>query len=360
MSKSNTYIDLFTNSGCLTKEALKRYISDTFSDLENDRIKNHLDSCELCSDALEGIRLLSDPGKIDSIVSEINENYKKTLTNTDESKSKKFKIQNRFYYFAAAASVLILVGFYFYLQNYLSSESDAHSISQVIDLGKKSIPPMPKSKSHKLYHQAEEQPIPVEIIEKSTQPEATQAIIHKTEMTEKEEVSQPVQIMMKEEDVAYVAPLRALGAPESIPESLIENDIVLDDEIIKESEEYISVDIASTQPLEYYIGGVVVYEKAYEQTVPMVYSTESGAVAGRASNYKKMDATPQMAASGSKKGKGIKQMEDMIAEKQSDIETEKEVVASENHFFSLGNEVPQYPGGYEALQRYSYRGHYML
>ena len=351
MNKSNAHIVLFTKSGCLTTEALKGYISDAFSDLEKNRVKNHLDSCELCSDALEGIRLLSDPSKIDSIVSEINENLKKTLASTDKTKSKKFKIQTRLYYIAAAASVLILVGFYFYLQNYLSSESDVHSISQVIDLDKKNIPPMPKAKSHKLYHQAEEQPKHAEKKEQLSQKEIPNEITNKTEITEKVEINQPVQIAMDEEDMTYATPLKALRAPESIPESLASKEIDMDIDRISESEEYIAIDIVSTQPLEYYIGGVVVYDKADEHAGPTAYSTKAGIMSGRASNHKKMDAIPQMAESESKKGKGIKQTDDLIVEEQSDFETEEEV-ASENHFFSLGNEVPQYPGGYGALIEY--------
>ena len=352
MSESDTHIDLFTKSGCLTTEALKGYISDAFSDLEKDRVKNHLDSCELCSDALEGFQLMSDPKELDSIVSEINENLQATLIkDVERTQAKKFKLQNKLYYIAAAASVLILLGFYLYLKTYLNSESETQSISQLVDIEEKSIPPMPKAKKQDIITKSEEQPQQPDKRGKSSQKETPNEIIKKTEIAEKVEINQPVQIAMDEEDMTYVAPLKALRAPESIPESIGVKEIDPDVDRTIESEGYIAVDLASTQPLEYYIGGVVVYDKAYENAEPTAYSAGDRTMSGRTSNNKKMNAIPQMITSESKKGKGIKQSEDMIAEEQSDFETEEEV-ASENHFFSLGNEVPQYPGGYEALIEY--------
>jgi len=131
MSESNIHIDLFTKSGCLTTEALKGYISDVFSDLEKDRIKNHLNSCELCSDALEGLQLISDSHKIDLIVSEIKENLEKTLPNSKGTQSEKFKKQTRLYYFAVAASVLILIGVFSYFRFYWQNQNS--EISALIE-----------------------------------------------------------------------------------------------------------------------------------------------------------------------------------------------------------------------------------
>jgi len=352
MSESDTHIDLFTKGGCLTTDALKRYNSDELSDFEKDQVKGHLVSCELCSDALEGLQLLSDPKKLDLIVSEINDNLQTTLIkDVKRTQSEKFKLQNRLYYFAAAASVVILIGLYFYLQNYLDSESGSQSISQIVDIEEKSIPPMPKAKSQKLIHQAQEQPNHTEKKDDSSQQEAPNEIINKVEITQQIETNQPVQIVMEEEDLTYVEPLKATRTPESIPESIADKEIDLKVDSAIESEEYIAVDIASTQPLEYYIGGVVVYDKADEHAEPTAYSTGDGSMSGRASNHKKMNAIPQMVASESKKGKGNEKQKDHTTVKQSDF-VYKEEGTGENHFFSLGNEVPQYPGGYEALIEY--------
>lgn len=349
MNESNTHIDLFTKSGCLTTEALKRYHSDKLSDFEKDQVKGHLVSCELCSDALEGLQLLADPKKFDSIVSEINANLQSTLIkDVERTQLKKFKLQNRVYYFAAAASVVILIGLYFYLQNYLDSESGSQSISQIVDIEEKSIPPMPSVKTQEIFPKYEERSQQVPKKGEPSQKETPNELLNKTEQKQKIETNQSAQNVTDKENLTYVAPLKAIKTPEGIPESLAVKEIDLDVDRISESEEYIAIDIASTQPLEYYIGGVVVYDKACEHAEPTAYSTGAGIMSGRSSNHKKMNAMPQMAASESKKGKGNEKQEDLTAIEQNDFKYEEEGT-SEDHFFSLGNEVPQYPGGYEAL-----------
>jgi TonB family protein len=129
MSESNTHIDLFTKSGCLTKEALKRHNDDALSDMEKDQVQGHLDSCELCSDALEGLQLMTDPGKLNSIVSEINDNLKVRHSESVEiDKIKKLKSQSRLYYFAAAASILILIGVFSYFRFYYQNQNSEISV----------------------------------------------------------------------------------------------------------------------------------------------------------------------------------------------------------------------------------------
>jgi len=120
MSESNTHIDLFTTSGCLTQEALKRYSSDLLTNLQKEEVNGHLETCELCSDALEGMQLLSDPQKLDKIILEINENLKSNLI---QHQSQKDKSQNRIYYFAAAASILILIVVFSYFRFYIQDQN---------------------------------------------------------------------------------------------------------------------------------------------------------------------------------------------------------------------------------------------
>lgn len=350
MSELKKHIDLITNSGCLTTEALKGYYTDKLSVLEKVQVKDHLDSCELCSDALEGFELMTDPDKINSIVSEINENLQSSyVKNIEILQIKKSKLQTRLLYFAAAASVLLLIGLYFFLPNYVNDESVSQSISQVVDLDKKSIPSMPLGKYRELNQQVQKQPKQNENIEQVSQKDTPNEIINKVEVKEKNIVNQPQQAKKQSEDINYVAPLKALRAPESIPE--LSADKETEQERTIESEDYVAVDIASTLPLEYYIGGVVVYDKTFEQVESSSYSSKSVAISGSSASSKKMNAIPQMAESASKKEKGRKQTEDMVAEEKSDYKNESELT-DEDHFFSLGNEVPQFPGGYEALIEY--------
>jgi len=336
MSESIKHNDLFTTSGCLTTDALKRYSSDQLTNLQKVEVDGHLASCEMCSDALDGIQHLSDPQKLDKIVLEINENLKSALA---QKQSKKETIQNKFFYITAAASIIILIGFYFYLQDSFNPESGSQSISQVVEMEEKSIPQMPKGK-------VQESDPPVEpTIQTNNQvqtvrKETTNEVSAKTAKVERIELAQAEQLVVEEEDIAYVAPLKTLRTPESIPESLAMKEIELDDEETIEAEKYNAVDIASTQPLEYYIGGIVVYDNSN--------AIVSNGLSGKASSSEKMNVTPQVVASKSIKGKGNRRQENAMSQEESksslDINEQ-----NENHFFSLGNEVPQFPGGYEAL-----------
>lgn len=335
MSKSNKHIDLFTTSGCLTKDALKRYSSDQLTNLQKEEVDGHLASCELCSDALEGLQLLSDPQKLDKAVLEINENLKITLT---KQQSKKETFQNRFFYIGAAASIIILIGFSYYLQDSLSPKSEIQSISQVVEMEEKGLPPMPIGKSQESIPPVE----PTTQTHKQVQTvhqESPKEVIIKSEKEKTVEPDESEQLVEAESDMAYVAPLKTLRAPESIPESLAMDEVELEVHKDFEEEESLAIDIASTQPLEYYIGGVVVYDNSYN---------ESDAITGNAVHFNNTSVAPQIVSSDSKKGKRNKRQENTISQEKSESFRDGNEI-SENHFFSMGNEVPQFPGGYEAL-----------
>ena len=353
MSESKIHNDIFTNSGCLTSDTLKSYLTgEELSDIELAHVKDHLNVCEFCSDALEGLQLMSDPKKLDSIVSEINENlHVRHVNKADKVQPKKFNLQPKLYYFAAAASVLILIGFYFYLQEYLNSESTSQSISQVIDLDNKSIPPMPKAKFQEIGSKPEG--ISQQNLEEAEpiQKEKSKDQIKIKNTTQVAEINQSIEQDVDEEDIAYVPPLKAVRGPEDVPKSLGNRDRVTDAEETFESEEYVAVDIASTQPIEYYIGGVIVYDKANDKLGLTSFSAKSNTLSEKGSQNKRMDVIPQTTASGSKQEMNDELMEDNVDPTQSDFENETKLI-DENHFFSMGNEVPQYPGGYEALIEY--------
>lgn len=351
MSKSNTHINLFTNSGCLTADALNGYMSGVHSDLQKDQVDGHLEVCEFCSDALEGLQLIADPQKVNSVVSEINENLKKTLPDPDNIRSTKIKKQTRLYYYAAAASIVILMGFYFYLQNNFINESGIESITQVVDLEERNLPPMPKAKFEKI------DPQPDGVSNQSfkevepTQKKGSKKQARKERKIQVAEVNQSIVTEKEELDITYVPPLKAVRAPNDIPKSLGSQERATDVAETIEPEEYIAVDIASVQPIEYYIGGVIVYDKGNEKLSIVASSAKHDAMSGKSSRHKSMDLVPQKIASESNKSMEDELMDEAFLEEQNDFENESQLT-DENHFFSLGNEVPQYPGGYEALMEF--------
>lgn len=60
MSPFSNIHELFNDSGCLSQEALDKYIRQLLSDEDRQRVEEHLASCPLCSDAIEGLSVLEE------------------------------------------------------------------------------------------------------------------------------------------------------------------------------------------------------------------------------------------------------------------------------------------------------------
>lgn len=54
--KTATHSALFIPGGCLTAQAFRGYLNGSLSAAEQIRVKEHLRSCRICSDALEGYK----------------------------------------------------------------------------------------------------------------------------------------------------------------------------------------------------------------------------------------------------------------------------------------------------------------
>ncbi|NQV01666.1 MAG: zf-HC2 domain-containing protein, partial [Bacteroidia bacterium] len=62
---------IFSGSGCPTHNQLKAYLDDRLPRDEKHQIESHLADCEMCSDEIEGLSLLSDPYRLPAIVEEL-------------------------------------------------------------------------------------------------------------------------------------------------------------------------------------------------------------------------------------------------------------------------------------------------
>lgn len=192
MSERNTHIELFTSSGCLSTEALQIYTSDKLASIQKKEVDAHLENCEMCSDALEGMRLLSDPQKLDKIVLEINENLKNKLV---QKQSKKNTVHNRLYYLAAAASVLVLIGVFSYFKYYLQNPN-----SEVATLNEKSFSEQTETINESVEHKSAEVFLEEDIEE--TKPVAPMKFSNEdVESQDKESDNLPVEVMESELEI---------------------------------------------------------------------------------------------------------------------------------------------------------------
>ena len=126
MKKVNNILE---HTDCISEEMLLNYIADKLSPAEKHLVERHLVDCEMCADAVDGLRLL-DAKKIPSITSELNQKIQERISEKKTGKVvflKSYRVQ-----LAAAASILLIVGLvWFFRSNDMMKELDSTSAEKM-------------------------------------------------------------------------------------------------------------------------------------------------------------------------------------------------------------------------------------
>ncbi|GEM_PF-1589505 len=93
-----------SNEGCVGSDMLLKYVKGELSGQERNMVEKHLSICEMCSDELEGLLLLDDHNKVDSIVNELNTRVDNIVEGNDKV------IPAWSFYFRIAASITLILG----------------------------------------------------------------------------------------------------------------------------------------------------------------------------------------------------------------------------------------------------------
>lgn len=116
----NNLNNIFSESECLSEEMLYKYLEDKLTAKEKYIVENHLQSCEFCSDALEGLSLLKNVEEAKSMIGEIkNEIINKSFTKKNKIIWFDYRVK-----LAVAASIILLIGISFLLRYYFKRESE--------------------------------------------------------------------------------------------------------------------------------------------------------------------------------------------------------------------------------------------
>jgi len=116
MNKPINY--LFSPSECPSDKELLDYVKGRVDSLRIHSIEAHLANCEMCSDYVEGLSLLSNPDNISEIVSEINSKVDLAAS----KKHKTFFLRPRII-MSVAAVIVALIAVTFVLQHQLRKET---------------------------------------------------------------------------------------------------------------------------------------------------------------------------------------------------------------------------------------------
>jgi len=275
---------------------MKGYLESGLSDIEEQKVIKHLADCELCKDALEGLELMSDKTKLEDMVAEINQNLRESLK--EKPPGKTISLSTKVYYSGAAASIVILIGLLFYFNKPFGSEMLDMSTAQELKVEKRQIPPKPIT--------SERINDTIQLIEDHQNIQQEQNKQENVKITVNEKIKEVNNTNSKNEP--YKVPLDKMR---SVDSSIDQFEIAIRDQIeIKTSErERIYIDIASNQPIEYYLAEIIVPD--------------------------------------------IQLIEALTEEEQSgSIHRGDNVLQEQMHFFTVVELMPEFPGGFPAMTKY--------
>lgn len=115
--------NIFSETDCLSEQTLFDYIDKKLSAKESHVVERHFLSCELCSDAIEGLEILKDRSRISTIKSEINKRV-----SVPQKETKVISINYKII-LSIAASILLLIGGVFFF-NLLNKKSEMAVLKQ--------------------------------------------------------------------------------------------------------------------------------------------------------------------------------------------------------------------------------------
>ncbi|MBN2174750.1 MAG: energy transducer TonB [Bacteroidales bacterium] len=255
-------------------------------------------------------------------------------------------MQNRLIYFGAAASIIILFGLLYFFTDLISVNNQGN-IAKQIETEKQIIPPMPKAQNQvdhgQKSGQTENEPekVQTKTVGKNIEKQTTiaQQDKSKKEINENEIRTEPSEPETEKSISLQIAQSSDSLTDQMLSEQLMDNE---DSDILHST--FSGVDLASNQPLEYYLGEVFIYG---DQPDLSGYNNQiRSAAAGKRESKKTtgwLDADK----------KELIEPKDISVSADRKIAAEatgsKEADLNTVHFFTPVDRLPEFPGGIEKL-----------
>ena len=110
--KIQNFID---HGDCIPEEMMRSYLDGNLSEKQSHDVEKHLLECEMCSDALEGLRMM-DPVRSKAIVTELNDKIDERISG-GASGGKVIQFRSTYKIAAVIALFILFGGGYFFLKN---------------------------------------------------------------------------------------------------------------------------------------------------------------------------------------------------------------------------------------------------
>lgn len=313
----------FTASGCLTLKGMEAYLRKGLPPEDKLNADRHLNSCDLCRDALEGLSGTEDHTTYFNAVSDLNIRLGKAYKQKTNTVIRKKNWAGNLHYWTAAATIILLFGLFISL-NSLFRQKTMRETGQQIEVRQKLLPPKPVS------------PVSDDVIIQQAEPEGDE----KTALPAHEE---ELIIPINEKPGLPARSDKDANQPAMIQNDLRSGDTSLEaflqeDEkpVVRQEDGDRYADIASNLPAEYYLAEVIVSKSSYNaEAVGMISSRETSR---KMALKNTQDETLRV------EGPNIRI--------PATDEPNKDHQNASTHFFRTVESMPEFPGGYQGLHEY--------
>ena len=127
--------NIFSESGCPADGVLQKYLNGELSQSQKHDIEKHLIDCEMCSDELEGLRLMNDSERLNTIIEKINNQI------DNKTKIRILKPLFSFVRIAAVLLILIIIGSMYVLYKNFNSLKTEKNLSENVEQSEASEQP---------------------------------------------------------------------------------------------------------------------------------------------------------------------------------------------------------------------------
>jgi cation transport ATPase len=129
MNEPTKHIALFTASQCLAHDAMLAFLEQRLTKTDQNTVLVHLDACELCKDAMEGLSSIK-PQNIQRSVAYLQKTlHQKAQEHQKANKHKESRqLKRNFPWMSVAASIILFLGVFYYFKFYLIKQSDQNKL----------------------------------------------------------------------------------------------------------------------------------------------------------------------------------------------------------------------------------------
>lgn len=129
MNELTKHIALFTASQCLAQDAMLAFLQQRLNKTDQTTVIAHLEACELCKDAIEGLSNIK-PQNIQRSVAYLQKTlHQKAQEHQKANKHNESRqLKRNFPWMSVAASIILFLGVFYYFKFYLIKQSDRNRL----------------------------------------------------------------------------------------------------------------------------------------------------------------------------------------------------------------------------------------